>query len=68
MSEITGHGLEVNKVHYSPPLCLPSDVRMETWNDVVRCANRIEDVTCPTCIYYFTHPMERDNRNKKYEI
>lgn len=56
---ITRHGLDDKFVHYSPPLCLPSDIRMETWNDIVRCTWILNSVTCPTCVYYLIHPEAR---------
>jgi hypothetical protein len=44
--------------HYSPPICF--DVPFDgTYGTLIRCATKIEDVTCSKCIYYFYHPDAR---------
>jgi hypothetical protein len=57
---ITRKGLDDTLIHCNPPVCLPpEDATTGYWHDVVRCSVRIEDVTCPTCIYYTMHPEAR---------
>lgn len=62
-------GLDDQFVHYHPILCLPPYKEVRTYNDLVRCSTRIKDVTCPTCMYYYTHPearqLELDFRDRR---
>lgn len=57
---ITRKGLDDTLIHCNPPICLPpEEASTGYWHDIVRCSTKIDDVTCPSCVYYFFHPEAR---------